>query len=231
MDNTTCHNDGKISLELEHNKIEQTPHPAYSPAISLRDFWLFDFLKEKLKESELSTLDGIIEAITTIWNDVTFEELQSMFSEWIQRVTLVIEHGEEYYNKSLLQFLEGVLIGGKNMAVRTFWTPYMLLCQLKTGPFSIGIKIRAVLVSVSTGQCPCTWPASRDVCKEQVASRLAEKEPRSLSDRANLGCIKHLLRGRNSTTEDKLFDAPSTAGQISQMKSLRVWFLRSRQDT
>jgi hypothetical protein len=47
-------------------------------------FWLFCFLKEKLMEHELLTSDEIIEAITTIWNDPTFEELQSVFSEWTQ---------------------------------------------------------------------------------------------------------------------------------------------------
>jgi hypothetical protein len=82
---------------LEHNKIERAPHPAYSPNISSRDFWLFSFLKEKLKEQELSTSDEIIEAIKTIWNDVTFEELPSVFSEWIQRVTWVIEDRGKYY--------------------------------------------------------------------------------------------------------------------------------------
>jgi hypothetical protein len=77
---------------LEHNKIEQGPRPAYSPDVSPCNFWLLDFLKEKLQEQELSTSNEIIEAITTIWNDVTFEELQSLLSEWIQRVTWVIEH-------------------------------------------------------------------------------------------------------------------------------------------
>jgi hypothetical protein len=77
---------------LEHNKIERAPHPAYSPDISLCNFWLFSFLKEKLREQELSTSDEITEAIMTIWNDLTFGELQSVFSEWIQRVTRIIEH-------------------------------------------------------------------------------------------------------------------------------------------
>jgi histone-lysine N-methyltransferase SETMAR len=93
MDNSMCHNARKISLELEHNKIERDPHPAYSPDISPCDFWLSGFLKEKLQEQELSASDEIIEVITTIWNDITFEELQSVFSEWIQRVTWVIEQG------------------------------------------------------------------------------------------------------------------------------------------
>jgi hypothetical protein len=92
MDNSMCHNARRTSLELEHDKIERAPHPAYTPDTSPCNFWLFGFLKEKLKEQELSTSDEINEKITTIWNDVTFEELQSVFSEWIQRVTWVIEH-------------------------------------------------------------------------------------------------------------------------------------------
>jgi transposase len=55
MDNSIYHNPRKISLELEHNKIERAPHPTYSPDISPCGFWLFGFLKEKLKEQELST--------------------------------------------------------------------------------------------------------------------------------------------------------------------------------
>jgi hypothetical protein len=92
-----CRNVGKISLELEHNKTERSPHPAHFPNISLCNFWQFGFLKEKLKEQELSTSDEIIEAIVTICNDVTLKELQSVFSERIQRVTWVIERGGYYY--------------------------------------------------------------------------------------------------------------------------------------
>jgi hypothetical protein len=76
-----CRNAGKISLELEHNKIKQAHHPAYAPNISPCNFWLFGFLKEKLKEQELSTSDEIIEAIMTICNDVTLKKLQSVFSK------------------------------------------------------------------------------------------------------------------------------------------------------
>jgi hypothetical protein len=88
-----CHNARKISLELEHNKTERAHHPVYSSNISPCDFRLFGFLKEKLKEQELSKSNEIIEAIVTICNDVTLKELQSVFSEWIQRVTWVIERG------------------------------------------------------------------------------------------------------------------------------------------
>jgi hypothetical protein len=51
------------------------------------------FSRRKTQGTGVSPSDEIIEAITAIWNDVTFEELQSVFSKWIQRVTWVIEHG------------------------------------------------------------------------------------------------------------------------------------------
>jgi hypothetical protein len=35
----------------------------------------------------------------TICNDVTLKELQSVFSEWIQRITWVIERGGGYYDE------------------------------------------------------------------------------------------------------------------------------------
>jgi hypothetical protein len=50
MDNSMSSHAGKIGLELEHNKTERAPYPAYSPGISPCDCWLFGFLKEKLKE-------------------------------------------------------------------------------------------------------------------------------------------------------------------------------------
>jgi hypothetical protein len=66
---------------MQHNRIERAPHPADSPEISPCDSWLYGFLKEKFKEQEPPTSDEIIEAITTIWNNVIFGELQNVFSE------------------------------------------------------------------------------------------------------------------------------------------------------
>jgi hypothetical protein len=39
-----------------------------------------------------STSEGIMKAVTPIWNAVTFEELQSLFCGWIQWVAWVTEH-------------------------------------------------------------------------------------------------------------------------------------------
>jgi hypothetical protein len=52
MNNAMCFDTRKTNLELEHNQIERAPHPAYSSDVNPCDFWLFGFLKEKLKEQE-----------------------------------------------------------------------------------------------------------------------------------------------------------------------------------
>jgi hypothetical protein len=50
-----------------------------------------------MKDMELSIEDEIVEAITIIWEGVTFDTLQSVFQEWIQRLNWVMENNGEYY--------------------------------------------------------------------------------------------------------------------------------------
>jgi hypothetical protein len=81
MDNSACHNGQKIRNEFNRLHIIRAPHPPYSPDLSPCDFWLFGFLKESMKGVEFSTDDQLLEVITRIWNDVTFEDIQSVFRE------------------------------------------------------------------------------------------------------------------------------------------------------
>jgi hypothetical protein len=37
--------------------------------------------------------------LTEIWNDLTFEDVQSVFREWKIRLNWVIENGGEYYSE------------------------------------------------------------------------------------------------------------------------------------
>jgi hypothetical protein len=83
-------------------------------------------------EQELSTSDEIIEAFTTIWNDVTFEDLHSMFSECIQRVTWVIEHGESIIVNYCYSFLKEFSLVEKSRGVRIPGA-FSRTCQMATG--------------------------------------------------------------------------------------------------
>jgi histone-lysine N-methyltransferase SETMAR len=78
-------------------KIERLPHPAYSPDLSPCDFWLFGMLKGNMKDRAFQTVEEIFDVITLIWNGVRFEQLQSVFLNWIERLEWVISNGGEYY--------------------------------------------------------------------------------------------------------------------------------------
>jgi hypothetical protein len=53
-------------------------------------------LKGVLKNREFHSHDEIEEAITMVWNDLTFNEVQSIFHHWMNRFRWVIENGREY---------------------------------------------------------------------------------------------------------------------------------------
>jgi histone-lysine N-methyltransferase SETMAR len=71
MDNSAHHNGYKITDKLTTAYITLAPHPPYSSDLSPCNFWLFGFLKESMKGTELSTEDQVAEGITTIWRGVT----------------------------------------------------------------------------------------------------------------------------------------------------------------
>jgi hypothetical protein len=60
------------------------------------DFWLFGLLKGILKDREFHSHDEIEEAITMAWNDLTFDEVQSVSHNGMNRLKWVIENGGEY---------------------------------------------------------------------------------------------------------------------------------------
>jgi hypothetical protein len=50
-----------------------------------------------MKDRELRTIQDILRRLTEIWNDLTFEEVQSVFREWQIRLEWVLENGGECY--------------------------------------------------------------------------------------------------------------------------------------
>jgi hypothetical protein len=52
--------------------------------------------KELLKDREFNSNDGIEEVIAWVWNDLTFDDVQSVFYNRMSRLTRVIQHGGDY---------------------------------------------------------------------------------------------------------------------------------------
>jgi hypothetical protein len=53
-------------------------------------------LKGILRDREFHSRDEIEEAIKMGWDDLTFNEVQSVFHDWMNRLRWVIENGGEY---------------------------------------------------------------------------------------------------------------------------------------
>jgi transposase len=97
VDNSICHNGAKITEELEKRHIARAPHPPYSPYLSPCDFWLFGILEQKMKKRVFQSEEQILAAITESWNEFTFEDIQRVFQNWMERLIWVIANSGEYY--------------------------------------------------------------------------------------------------------------------------------------
>jgi hypothetical protein len=73
MELSLCDNGSKITSKIKKNHIFRMPHPPYSPDISPCDFWLFETLKQILRDREFFSSDEIEDAIAQAWNDLTFD--------------------------------------------------------------------------------------------------------------------------------------------------------------
>jgi hypothetical protein len=101
VDNSLCHNKSKVAPKFERHLVSRSPHSPYSPNINPCDFWFFGIgvLKGILKDREFNSSGAIEGAITKVWDKVTFDEVQSVFHNWMIRLAWVIENEEEYMIK------------------------------------------------------------------------------------------------------------------------------------
>jgi hypothetical protein len=97
----------------------------------------FGMAKGTMRDREFQTVQDILGRLTEIWNDLIFEDVQSVFLEWQIGLNWVIENGGEYYseqskkNENLLwRHSEGIL------SARLIWHPVL------TGHFICGRTVK-----------------------------------------------------------------------------------------
>jgi hypothetical protein len=100
MKHSKSHDRGKIQEKFETKGLVPSPHPPYSLELSPCDFWFLGMAKRKMKDREFHTVQNILGHVMEIWNDLTFEDVQSVLLEWQMRLNRVIENGGYYYSES-----------------------------------------------------------------------------------------------------------------------------------
>jgi hypothetical protein len=86
MDNSVYHDGSKVVSKFDNHHIARFSHPSYSRDLSPCNFWLFEMLKGILKNREFHSHDEIEEAVAMAWKDLAFDEIQSVFHNWMNRL-------------------------------------------------------------------------------------------------------------------------------------------------
>ena len=87
----------RLGLEclVKHN-IRTTTHAAYSPDLSLCDFWSVPEVKRGLRGRKFETDADVIQAVTTLLNQIPKEEFgKTMLQKWDERMKLSLIHISE----------------------------------------------------------------------------------------------------------------------------------------
>ena len=95
-DNAGPHTSKKVKKYLDQNKIIRTPQPPYSPDIAPSDFYLFGYVKERLKGCKFNSKEDLLSEIILILEEISEQELKEVFIEWERRLEQVITSNGEY---------------------------------------------------------------------------------------------------------------------------------------
>jgi hypothetical protein len=99
MDNSKCPNAKKMTGKTPKETHDRAPYPSYSPDLSLCDFWFFGMVKENIDDCKFCSVQEILRSLSDSWSDLTLEDIQRVFLEWMDRLTWVTENDGEYIPK------------------------------------------------------------------------------------------------------------------------------------
>ena len=99
IDNCRVHNSKVTDQEMKILGIQRAPHPPYSPDLAPSDFFLFGYVKGKLRGSSFKTREELYNEIFSIINDISSQKRIEVFDEWMHRCWWVHSHEGKYFQK------------------------------------------------------------------------------------------------------------------------------------
>jgi hypothetical protein len=99
MDKACPRNSERAQKRIQPSRAERLPHLAYSPDLVLSDFFLFEYVNNKLCDYNCKSREDLIKAITEIFTRLNQEALLRVFESWLNRGKWVIKHWEKCYAK------------------------------------------------------------------------------------------------------------------------------------
>ena len=94
-DNARPHIHFSVKKYIKSKQLIIMDHSPYSPYLAPSDFWLFDYIKERLTSNP--DAKSLMKQITGIVNFIPKEEYKKTFQKWIERMELCIQNNGDYF--------------------------------------------------------------------------------------------------------------------------------------
>jgi transposase len=95
--NARVHTAQKCRTFCEENGLWRAPHPAYSFDLVPSDFFLFGYVKERLKGMVFPSYEELLGAIGEVVTGIESETLTAVFEHWMERLEWVSKNNSDYY--------------------------------------------------------------------------------------------------------------------------------------
>jgi hypothetical protein len=96
-DNAKAHTAQKYRTFCKENRLQLAPHPPYSPDLAPSDFFLFGYVKERLKGMAFPSCEELLDAIGEVVTGIDSETLTTVFEHWMERLEWVSKNnGDDY---------------------------------------------------------------------------------------------------------------------------------------
>jgi transposase len=95
--NSPIHKAKVAKAKLSQRRIHLALHPPYSPDLTLSDFLLFGYMKEKILGLQSESPEASLAWINAEFERIPTETLEEVFECWIIRVQKCIEYQGDYF--------------------------------------------------------------------------------------------------------------------------------------
>ena len=94
-DNSRPHVQKNVVAYLSKQGFILMNHLPYSPDLAPCDFWLFDYIKQRLTDSP--DAESLKSQITRILLEIDKKEYKKTFEKWVERMRLCVKYKGEYF--------------------------------------------------------------------------------------------------------------------------------------
>ena len=100
-DNASSHTAIKTVEFLAEKKVQQLPHPPYSPDLSPADYFLFPKIKDSMRGKRYSTKEEVYDTFLDELKSLAKDDWKRCFENWFERMDKCIELDGDYFEKTI----------------------------------------------------------------------------------------------------------------------------------